>query len=152
MKIRKRQAAADVLTRDAALPISWKYQKPREWPTAAPPAGLQVQQQQQGRGGLESSGYNISDGRKSSSPSNNGGTVAMEFTSEGKQQQVPAGLNIALKTLVCSKFALDVPVQNTVQYWCVACELGGGEGVRRDWEEAIVVLMIRWFIATIMHF
>lgn len=103
MKIRKRQAAADVLTRDAALPISWKYQKPREWPTAAaPPAGLQVQVQQQGRGGLESSGYNISDGRKSSSPCNNEETVAMEVTSEGQQQQVPAGLNIALNTLVCS--------------------------------------------------
>lgn len=119
MKIRKRQAAADILTRDAALPISWKYQKPREWPTAAAaPAGLQVQQQQQqqqGRGGLESSGHNISDGRKSSNPSNNEETVAMEVTSEGQQQQVPAGLNIALNALVCS-LPWDVPGQNTVQY------------------------------------
>lgn len=115
MKIRKRQAAADVLTRDAALPISWKYQKPREWPTAAAPAGLQVQQQQQGRGGLESSGYNISDGRKSSSPSNNEETVAMEFTSEGQQQQVPAGLNISIE-YISLLLALDVPGQNIVQY------------------------------------
>lgn len=120
MKIRKRQAAADAPTRDAALPISWKYQKPREWPTAAAPAG--VQQQQQGRGGLESSGHNISASRKSSSPSKNGEAVAMEFTPEGQQQQqVPAGLNIALNTLVCSslpRMYLD-RIQCNIDAWLV---------------------------------